>query len=94
MPIQVASLLLTLVRKGIIGARGLHYAYTFTLLMPYFVAFRSFLYTQRPEFLGLFGLGLALFLLRRRGVNKYHIWVPVMLARIGVGDNFLTYDAW
>jgi hypothetical protein len=94
MPIQVASLLLTMVRKGIIDAYALHVGYSFTLALPYFVALRSLMYTQRPEFLGLFGIGMALFQLRRRGVNKYLLWLPVIATRVLVGDSVLTYDVW
>jgi Cytochrome b5-like Heme/Steroid binding domain len=92
--IQGASLLMTLVRKGLLTARGYHYGYTFTLLVPYAVGFRSLLYTSRPEFLAMLALGAALYQLRRRGANKYLLWIPVVAARVAVGDRFLTYDVW
>ena len=49
MPIQIAALLMTLVRKGIISARGLHMTYTASLCLPYVVAFRSLVPDVRPR---------------------------------------------
>jgi Cytochrome b5-like Heme/Steroid binding domain len=92
--IQGASLLMTLVRKGLITARGYHHGYTFTLLIPYAVGFRSLLYTSRPEFLAMLAMGAALYQLRRRGTNKYLLWVPVIAARVAIGDRVLSYDVW
>jgi hypothetical protein len=92
--IQGASLLMTLVKKGLLTARGYHLGYTFTLIVPYFVGFRSLWYTRRPEFLAMLALGAALFEARRRGTNKYLLWGPVIVARVAVGDRVLTYDVW
>jgi hypothetical protein len=92
--IQMASLLMTLVRKGLISAKGYHYGYTATLIMPYFVGLRSLLYTRRPEFFGMIALGYVLYQARRRGVNKYALWLPVLSARIAVGDRVLSWACW
>lgn len=94
LPIQCASLLLTLVRKGLLTSRGFHYGYTFTLLLPYVVALRSILYTSRPDFLAMLALAVALFELRRHGTNKYLLWLPVIAARVAVGDRLLSYNVW
>ena len=94
LPIQLASLLMTLVRKGLLTARGLHLAYTASLVAPYFIALRSTIHMQSPEFLVMFAVGAVLFQLRRRGVNKYALWIPVIAARIAVGDKWLSYDVW
>lgn len=94
LPIQMASLLLTLVRKGLLSAKGFHYGYTASLLAPYFVGFRSWTHSGGYEFPAVLVLGYAMYQLRRRGVNKFVLWVPVILGRILVGDNFINYDAW
>jgi hypothetical protein len=92
--IQGASLLMTLVRKGLLSARGYHYGYTFTLAVPYLVGIRSLWYTRRPEFLAMLLAGGALFEARRRGANKYLLWLPVIAGRVAVGDRLLSYDVW
>lgn len=93
-PIQEASLLLTLVRKGLLSARGLHIAYTAALIAPYFVGLRTMFFMKSPDVLIMFAVGAALFQLRRRGLNKYALWLPVIVARIALGDNWLKYDIW
>jgi cytochrome b involved in lipid metabolism len=92
--IQLASLLMTLVRKGLLSARGYHYGYTASLVMPYFVGFRTMFYTQTWEFPFMLVLGYAMYQLRRRGVSKYALWIPVILGRLLVGDKFINYSAW
>ena len=92
--IQLASLLMTLVRKGLLSARGYHYAYTASLILPWFVGFRSCLYTKSPEFPIMIALGYGMYKLRHCGVNKYLIWIPVVIGRILIGDNFISYAAW
>ncbi|KAG7354151.1 cytochrome b5-like heme/steroid binding domain containing protein [Nitzschia inconspicua] len=92
--IQLASLLMTLVRKGLLSARGYHYGYTASLVMPYFVGLRSMLYTQSLEFPFMLVLGYTMFQLRRRGVSKYALWIPVILGRLLVGDTFISYASW
>lgn len=90
--IQLASLLMTLVRKGLISARAYHLGYTATLIMPWFVGLRSLKYG--PEFLAMVPLGWALYQMRRKGVSKYAMWIPLVVARIAVGDQFLHWNVY
>jgi hypothetical protein len=94
LPIQIASLLLTLVRKNLLSTRGFHLCYTATLIVPYIVAFRSSICSCSLDFVYLFALGGILYQLRRHGVNKYALWLPVILARVTVGDQYVTYAGW
>ena len=90
LPIQLASLLMTLVRKGIISARGYHIAYTVSLCMPYLVAFRSVGLRTIP----IMGLGWMLYQCRRHGVGKYTMWTSLAALRIAFGDSFIDYKQW
>lgn len=92
--IQLASLLMTLVRKGLLSTRGYHYLYTAALVTPYVVALRSMVYMKTADVLGVFALGGALYQLRRRGVNKYVLWLPIIAARIAIGDQYLNWHVW
>jgi Cytochrome b5-like Heme/Steroid binding domain len=94
LPIQIASLLLTLVRKNLLSTRGFHLCYTASLIVPYIVAFRSSICSRSLDFVYLFALGGILYQLRRRGVNKYALWLPVILARVTVGDRYVSYAGW
>jgi hypothetical protein len=94
LPIQIASLLLTLVRKNLLSTRGFHLCYTATLIVPYIVAFRSSIFSGSLDFVYLLSLGGILYQLRRHGVNKYALWLPVILARVTVGDQYVTYAGW
>ncbi|KAI2499104.1 hypothetical protein MHU86_15374 [Fragilaria crotonensis] len=64
-PDPARILLMTLVRKGIISARGYHMAYTVSLCMPFVVGARS----VGAAFVPFLGLGWLLYQLRRKGVN-------------------------
>jgi Cytochrome b5-like Heme/Steroid binding domain len=90
LPIQLASLLMTLVRKGILSARGYHIGYTISLCLPYFVGFRSVGY----KFVPILGLGWLLFQCRRRGIGKYSLWSTVVVLRILFLDSFIDYSKW
>jgi len=90
LPIQLASLLMTLVRKSLLSPKGLHICYTLSLMVPYLVAYRS---VGMPIFF-MYGLGWLLYQLRRQGVNKYALWVPVIAARIAIGDHLLGGYTW
>ena len=90
MPIQIAALLMTLVRKGIISARTLHMTYTVSLCMPYAVGFRSVGF----KFVPFLGLGWILYQLRRRGVSKYAMWTSLAALRIAFGDSVIDYAKW
>lgn len=94
LPIQLASLLLTLVRKGLLSAKGFHYGYTATLVAPFFVGFRSVLLTRTYELPAMLALGYVMYQLRRRGVNKFALWVPVIIGRVLLGDRLINYAAW
>jgi hypothetical protein len=93
-PIQLASFLMTLVRKGLISVKASHVGYTISLLVTYFVGLRSFIYAPSLDTPVLFCLGGAIFQLRRRGVNKYALWAPVLLARATIGDSFIHFYPW
>lgn len=92
--IQLASLMMTLVRKGILSARGYHYGYTASLIAPWFVGLRAMFITKGLDFPLMVALGYAMYQLRRRGVNKYVLWVPVIAARFLIGDHFIQYAVW
>jgi tRNA(Leu) C34 or U34 (ribose-2'-O)-methylase TrmL len=91
--IQIASLLMTLVRKGLVSARAYHYGYTASLALPYIVGLRSMSLT-RPDFPIMIAVGYLLFQLRRRGVSKYLLWGPVVAARFLFGDALINYSVW
>lgn len=91
LPIQLASLLMTLVRKGILSSKGYHVGYTLSLCMPFFVGFRSVGVLQFSHYMAF---GWVLYQLRRKGVNKYALWTPVVVLRIVYGDKFIDYQRW
>ncbi|CAB9506923.1 B5 isoform [Seminavis robusta] len=90
--IQMASLLMTLVRKGLLSARGYHIGYTATLIMPWIVGIRSF--AKGPDFAYATVAAWIIYQLRRRGINKYLLWSPVIAARIMWGDGMLHWQAY
>jgi len=93
-PIQLASLLMTLVRKGLLSAKGYHILYTMALCLPYFSALRSFMYSGAMDVPVMTALAIVLFAVRRKGFNKYALWGAVVLARITVGDGLLDWRVW
>lgn len=94
-PIQFASFLLTLCRKGLISAKTWHAGYAASLVLPFFLAIRVMLHLRSVTFIsGLLITSMALFQLRRLGVNKYLLWTPMMMARLLVGDRFLPFEMW
>lgn len=94
LPIQLASLLMTLVRKGLLSAKGYHIGYTISLCLPYISAIRSFIYSGANDIPLLTGIASVLFALRRKGLNKYVLWGTVALARVTVGDSVLDWRVW
>lgn len=92
--IQGASLFMTLVRKGLLSPKGYHIAYTITLIMPYFVGFRCQSLMGPWTFPAMLVGGATLFQLRRQGINKYLLWLPLYAARILWGDRFIPYTVW
>lgn len=97
MPIQFSSILLTLVRKSIIGAKGWHLAYVASLMFPFLVGFKHF---WMAKALGAWDVPLAfmtgstLFGLRCRGVSKYWLWGVAGALRVVYGDRIIRYDLW
>jgi hypothetical protein len=85
---------MTLVRKGLLSAKGYHYLYTASLVAPWFVGLRHVFIAKKFEFPAMVGLGYLLFWLRRRGVDKYALWVPVVVLRILIGDDWIAHDIW
>lgn len=94
LPIQGASFLMTLVRKGIISTKSYHMWYAASLLSVFFVGIRYILLTWNVELLALWVIVVAAYLLRFKGVNKYAIWVPLVIMRISLGDRYITYQSW
>lgn len=92
--IQGASLLMTLVRKGFLSTKGSHMVYTLFLIMPYVGGLRSMMYIKPWDLPLLLMISGFLFQLRRLGVNKYVVWIPIYVARILYGDRFIPYQVW
>ena len=92
-PIQLASLLMTLVRKGIISTKGYHIGYTISLIMPFFVGIRSMSYSL-IDFPTMLIIGGILYQLRCRGIGKYTLWIPLVAGRILFGDMIFNYVIW
>ena len=90
--IQLASLLMTLVRKGFLSTRGYHIGYTTALIMPWLVGFRSL--SSGPDFLFMTAFAWVLYQLRRRGINKYVLWGSVICGRIALGDRVLHWSVY
>ena len=90
LPIQLASLLMTLVRKSLLSPQGYHIGYTLSLMVPYLVAYRSIGISAT----GMLGLGWVLYQLRRQGINKYALWIPVIVARIAIGNHLFPGHVW
>lgn len=94
LPIQLAALLMTLVRKGLISTRAYHLAYTVSLCVPFIVGARHLVFMQTPDFVAVAIIGWVAYQLRRCGVSKYAIWLPLVAARIAIGDRYINYQVW
>lgn len=92
LPIQLAAFLMTMVRKGFLTSKGYHVLYTASLIMPFIVAIRRMYQTRHPDVMALFFAGLALYRLRSMGIDKYYLWVPLVLFRVWLGDKYIVYD--
>ena len=92
MPIQMSSILLTLVRKGLISARGFHIGYVASLVLPFFMGLRHFFIMRTVDIPAAILYGAGLFYLRGRGVNKYALWIPTVALRIAVGDRLMHWN--
>jgi len=88
LPIQLASLLMTLVRKGLLSTKGYHYIYTASLIMPYFLSVRAAVASNGPglSMVIMYAVTGVLYKLRRYGVNKYVLWGTVFVGRVLYGD--------
>jgi len=94
-PIQFASFLLTLGRKGFLSAKGWHVGYAASLILPFLASVRVMLHLRSVTFISAFFITcMALFRLRCWGVNKYVLWTPVLVARILVGDKYIPFNMW
>lgn len=90
MPIQLAVFLMTLVRKGLIGAWAWHAWYSAAILLPYaYTLYRDWAFPDvhcfplgETEFAGQL-LALAAFMLLRvaAGVDKYVFWGGLIVAK-------------
>ena len=94
LPIQGASLLMTLVRKGLISARSYHMAYLISLLLVFLVGIRHLFWMWSLDLIGLFVVALIAYQLRRMGADKFALWVPLVALRIAVGDRYLQWQIW
>ncbi len=74
--IQGAAFLMTLVRKNLISTYAYHQIYLALLYFP--VLFFVFVYPVTIVF--MFVVAGLLFVLRLQGVNKYLLWLPLLLA--------------
>jgi hypothetical protein len=80
---------MTLVRKGLLTARGYHLLYTASLCVPFVVGFaraHKVMFALMPTAYGLLGVRRRL---GRAPQWKYLIWGPVLLARVLAGDHAL-----
>ncbi|CAM9531502.1 unnamed protein product [Heterosigma akashiwo] len=92
-PIQFASLLMTLVRKGLLPTKGYHYLYCGSLVMPFFVGISHTVQTRTIDFPLMVITGTLAFVTRLKlRLDKYALWVPMILTRVLVGDNLLYWD--
>lgn len=94
LPIQLAALLMTLVRKGLISTKSYHMAYTASLCLPFVVGLRHLIFMKTADFAFVGIIGWTVYQLRRKGVGKYVLWLPVVTARIAVGDRFINFEVW
>jgi len=94
LPIQGASFLMTLVRKGIISTMSYHMAYAFSLLLVFAVGVRQLFWMWSLDLVGLFVVAIMAYQGRRWGANKFLIWIPIVLLRTTVGDDYLQWDIW
>ena len=90
LPIQLASLLMTLVRKGLLSCRGYHLIYTGTLCFPFVLGVASSIQRRMFDFVLLTPLAAAMLAARAAGAGKYALWAPVIGARVVLGDRLIT----
>lgn len=86
-PIQLASLLMTLCRKGIITSRQFHYGYTLSLLSVLTLVIQNTILDPRAlsDLAAVVGGAAVLYGLRRKyRLNKYALWIPTAIGRVMV----------
>mmetsp|Transcript_8292 Transcript_8292/g.28214 ORF Transcript_8292/g.28214 Transcript_8292/m.28214 type:complete len:208 (+) Transcript_8292:302-925(+) len=89
LPIQLASLLMTLVRKGLLSAAGYHLLYAGSLCLPYCVAALHAVKYGSRDVVVLLATASALLFARRQGASKYALWGPTFALRALWGDRLL-----
>lgn len=92
LPIQFAAFLMTMVRKGFLSSKKYHMIYTASLVMPFLVVVRRYFITGSLDAPKMLLAGWVLYRIRCTGVNKYCIWIPVILYRVLLGDRYTKYD--
>ena len=81
LPIQLASFLMTLVRKGLISSKNYHYIYTLSLTLPFIVGINYSFRMKSMEVFIMFILAHILLIIRKLNVSKYLIWFPIIFLR-------------
>jgi hypothetical protein len=94
LPIQLASFQMTLVRKGFMSVKVFHLIYAASLVLPYLISLKHYAVTNMVQIPLSFGAAVALFWLRKQGVNKYWLWSAVGAVRIAAGDLMLPWKIW
>ena len=81
-PIQLASFLMTLVRKNIISTKIYHFTYFASLVLPFICHFRII---QNGYYAGILSLFASIVLCILRiyfRINKYVLWLPILYYNI------------
>jgi hypothetical protein len=73
MPIQISSLLMTLVRKNIISAKTWHELYFISLFLPDLMYMRNQIFLTK-----VVPLSVLCTVLRYKGVSKYALWIAII----------------
>jgi hypothetical protein len=84
-PIQLASLLMTLCRKGIITSRQFHFSYTLSLLMTLAAVIQTAIMDPKAviDLAVVVGGAAIMYSLRRKyRINKYALWIPTAVGRV------------
>jgi hypothetical protein len=61
-------------------------------VMPFIVVARRYFITGSLDAPKMLLAGWVLYRLRCTGINKYLIWVPVVVFRVLLGDRFTKFD--
>jgi hypothetical protein len=78
MPVQLSAFLMTLVRKSKMTPRMWHYVYAFSLWIPYLLLSIA-LFSRDMQGVDRFVFSSAGARIRRKGVNKYVVWIWILL---------------